>query len=85
MHEIISPFEVPQGDKLEYSHADFSVGGRDVFRCGSPSDMCYLGDIRYEDIVPNRRIVFTGNMSQQNTLLSAALYFTRSLMRKIEI
>jgi uncharacterized protein YndB with AHSA1/START domain len=64
---------VPQGDKLEYEQANFSVGGRDAFRCGSPNDMSYLGDIRYEDIVPNRRIVFTETMSQLDSRLSATL------------
>lgn len=64
---------VPLGDKLEYLQSNFTVGGRDVFRCGSPNDMCYLGDMRYEDIVLNRRIVFTEAMSQRDNRLSATL------------
>ncbi len=66
-------WSVPQGEKLEYLESSFTIGGRDVFRCGRDNDMCFLGDIRYEDIVPDKRIVSTENLSRNNIRLSVAL------------
>ena len=42
---------------LVYESAEFRVGGRDVFRCGSKADPRFRGETRYLDIASNRRIV----------------------------
>jgi uncharacterized protein YndB with AHSA1/START domain len=56
-----------------YDEADFRVGGRDVFRCGSRTDPRYRGETRYHDIVPERRIVSTEVISELDKPLSAAV------------
>jgi uncharacterized protein YndB with AHSA1/START domain len=40
-------------------HLDFSVGGRELARGTAPNNETYLYDARYQDIVPNQRIVYT--------------------------
>lgn len=64
---------VPQGDAIEYSEADFSVGGRDVFRCGSPTRMEYRGVVQYQDLVKNKRIISTETISHGKKRISVAL------------
>lgn len=44
---------------LRYESAEFRVGGRDMFRCGSKTDPCFRGETHYLDIVENRRIVWS--------------------------
>lgn len=71
--EFRKRWAVPRGDQLEYEQSDFSVGGRDLFRCGSPGNLCFHGDVRYEDIVPGQRIVYIENMSDEQVRLFAGL------------
>lgn len=56
-----------------YSVEDFRVGGVDRFRCGDKTELQYEGRVRYEDILDNRRIVYSETISTQGTRLSIAL------------
>ena len=65
---VFAAFATPQqklrwfagGDEqvAEYE-LDFSVGGRELARGTAPDDQTYVYDARYQDIVPNERIVYT--------------------------
>ncbi len=52
---------------------DFQVGGREVTRGGPPGGPVYAYDARYQDIVPNRRIVYTYDMHMDRTRISVSL------------
>lgn len=64
---------VPAGQEIRYDAADFRCGGRDLFRCGSPGALDCYGDLRYEDIVPGRRIVYVETLADDDRRLSSAL------------
>jgi uncharacterized protein YndB with AHSA1/START domain len=68
-----SEWSVPKGDAIEYIEDNFSVGGKDVFRCGSPDSMEFNGVVQYEDIVKNRRIIYTETIKHKKKKLSVAL------------
>ena len=67
-------WDVP-GDDWEITeyNPDFRVGGRETVRFGPPGEPLYLADTRYEDIVPDARIISSGTMSRGKTRLSAGL------------
>jgi uncharacterized protein YndB with AHSA1/START domain len=52
---------------------DFRVGGREVNRGGPPGGPVYTYDARYQDIVPNLRIVYTYDMHLNQTRISVSL------------
>jgi uncharacterized protein YndB with AHSA1/START domain len=52
---------------------DFRVGGREVNRGGPPGGPVYTYDARYQDIVPNERIVFTYDMHMGEARISVSL------------
>lgn len=52
---------------------DFHVGGREVNRGGPPGGPVYTYEARYQDIVPNRRIVYTYDMHLEQTRISVSL------------
>lgn len=58
---------------LVYEETDFSVGGRDVSRCGPVGNLLFSVENRYHDIVAGRRIVSTETVSQGDKVLSVAL------------
>jgi len=60
-------------EAIVYSEAHFTVGGSDSYRCGPKSDLPYRGTVRYEDIVTDRRIVFTETIQDADALLSISL------------
>lgn len=65
---------VPSPDVgLVYSETDFRVGGLDVSRCGPKDDLKFQVENRYHDIVDDRRIVSSETVTQDGSLLSAAL------------
>jgi uncharacterized protein YndB with AHSA1/START domain len=63
----------PPGVEYEFLESDFSLGGRDVSRCGPAGDLPYMADLVYCDIVPDRRIVFAATVSRGGVRLSCAL------------
>ncbi|HYW61427.1 MAG TPA: SRPBCC domain-containing protein [Xanthobacteraceae bacterium] len=53
-----------------YEETDFSVGGRDVARCGARNDPKYRVEARYLDIVNERRVVWTETIGTADRLLA---------------
>jgi uncharacterized protein YndB with AHSA1/START domain len=52
---------------------DFKVGGREFNRGGPPGGPVYTYEARYQDIVPNQRIVYTYDMHQDETRISVSV------------
>jgi uncharacterized protein YndB with AHSA1/START domain len=53
-----------------YEEANFSVGGRDLARCGAREDPRYRVEARYVDIVGERRVVWTETIHDVDRLLA---------------
>lgn len=58
---------------LIYDEANFSIGGRDLFRCGARSDPKYHGEMHYLDIAPAKHIVWSETIDADGERLSASL------------
>lgn len=58
---------------LIYDEADFTTGGRDLFRCGAKSDPKYHGETRYLHIAPAKHIVSSETIDADGKRLSASL------------
>jgi uncharacterized protein YndB with AHSA1/START domain len=52
---------------------DFQVGGREINRGGPDGGPVYTFDSRYQDIVPDERIVYTYEMHLDDTRISVSL------------
>jgi len=52
---------------------DFRVGGREVSRFGPAGEPVYRAETTYLDIVPDRRIVMAGTMTEGETRISASM------------
>ncbi len=52
---------------------DFRVGGREFSQGGPPGGVVHTFDGRYEDIVPDERVVFTYQMYLDETRISVSL------------
>jgi uncharacterized protein YndB with AHSA1/START domain len=52
---------------------DFRVGGREISRGRSPGGPVYAFDARYQDIVPDQRIVYTYDMHLDEARISVSL------------
>jgi uncharacterized protein YndB with AHSA1/START domain len=53
-----------------YDAADFRVGGIDLIRCGAKDDPRYRVEVRYIDIVDERRVVWTETIREPDTMLA---------------
>lgn len=58
--------------ELVYDEADFRVGGLDIGRCGPRGNLVYRVETRYADIVPQRRIVYSEVVLQDDNRLCFA-------------
>lgn len=58
---------------VDYREADFRVGGQDRFHDAPPGESLFLVTTRYEDIVPDRRIVTVETVSRDDTRHSVSL------------
>ncbi len=56
-----------------YEATDFRVGGVDLIRCGPKEDPRYRVEVRYIDIVPERRVVWMETILDGDKLLAANL------------
>jgi uncharacterized protein YndB with AHSA1/START domain len=74
--EARKKWSVPKGDAIKYLKSDFTVGGVDRFKCGSPQAMEFGGVVHYEDIVKNKRIVSTETITYKSKRISSALVTT---------
>jgi uncharacterized protein YndB with AHSA1/START domain len=52
---------------------DFRVGGSELNRGDGPDGQVYTYEARYQDIVPNERIVYTYEMHRRETRISVSL------------
>lgn len=52
---------------------DFRVGGQELYRGGPPGGPIYTNNTRYQDIVPDQRIVFTYEMHRDDTRISVSV------------
>jgi uncharacterized protein YndB with AHSA1/START domain len=52
---------------------DFRVGGREISRGGPPGGPVYAFEARYQDIVPDERIVYTYDMHLDDARISVSL------------
>lgn len=59
--------------RMIYEATDFRVGGQDIAWCGSGEALNYRVDTRYEDIVPDTRLVMTETVSTGGVRLSVSL------------
>ena len=67
-------WSVPSDDQgFVYDEADFRVGGQDLARCGPAGDLMFRVTTRYEDIVPDRRIVSVEAVHDEAMRLSISL------------
>jgi uncharacterized protein YndB with AHSA1/START domain len=66
-------WSAPSNDELIYDHADFRIGGKDVFRCGPQGDLKFRGETSYLDIVPNARVVSSEILDVDGQRLAVAL------------
>jgi uncharacterized protein YndB with AHSA1/START domain len=62
----------PDEETGEYE-LDFQVGGREINRGSGPDGDVYTFDARYQDIVPDERIVYTYDMHRDETRISVSL------------
>ncbi len=67
-----------EGHEVEHYEMDFRVGGQEQarfrFKAGTPAKvMACTNETRYQDIVPNRRIVLASTMSIGDKRISASL------------
>lgn len=56
-----------------YDQHDFRVGGLDIARCGAPGDLRYCAEVRYMEITPDARIVFSERVTEADIPRAAAL------------
>jgi uncharacterized protein YndB with AHSA1/START domain len=52
---------------------DFRVGGQELSRGAGPDGELYTYEARYQDIVPDQRIVYTYDMHRDETRISVSL------------
>jgi uncharacterized protein YndB with AHSA1/START domain len=62
----------PPGADFRYLEATFAVGARDVFECLGPGGRTLRGEVRYEGIAPDQRIVYTETLFVGAALVSSA-------------
>src|ERR1051326_4812624 len=65
------------GNEIEHHELDFRVGGKELarfrFTGNTPvSGMICVNDTSYQDIVPNRRVVFASTMTIGDRCISAS-------------
>ncbi len=56
-----------------YDRAEFKVGGLDIMRCGPRNDMRFLAQVRYLEILPDRRIVMAESIAEDGKIRAASL------------
>ena len=66
-------FGEPDQSKSNTSEFDFRVGGREFSSGKAPNGQNYSYDARYQDIVPDQRIVYTYDMHLDDARISVSL------------
>jgi uncharacterized protein YndB with AHSA1/START domain len=62
----------PEMDLVYDSH-DFRVGGTDIYRCGLNGVFNWIAEVRYLDIVRDKRLIFSERMAEEGKPQSTAL------------
>ena len=65
-------FGPPESARDEYT-LDFIVGGRERFTVGGPGGATFTYDARYEEIVPDTRIVYAYILDRDETRVSVSV------------
>jgi uncharacterized protein YndB with AHSA1/START domain len=65
-------FGDPDQGVTEYE-LDFRIGGREINRGTGPDGQLYTFEARYQDIVPDQRIVYAYDMHLEETRISVSL------------
>jgi uncharacterized protein YndB with AHSA1/START domain len=60
-------------DGVDEFELDFRVGGRELSRGTAPNGKAYTYEARYQDIVPDERIVYAYDMYLEDTRISVSL------------
>lgn len=68
-----SRWSVPQGESMVFDSDDLRSGGSGRYRCGSPDQLQFAGDIEYVRVVPARSVVHTETVRTDGELLSTGL------------
>jgi uncharacterized protein YndB with AHSA1/START domain len=63
----------PGEDEAGEYDLDFRIGGRELNRGAGPDGELYTYEARYQDIVPDERIVYTYDMRREETRISVSL------------
>lgn len=72
--EVRATWTVPSDDEiLIYSQSDFRIGGIDRFRCGLRAAPAYEGEVRYLDIVPDERVIYSEVLSADGSPMAVSL------------
>jgi uncharacterized protein YndB with AHSA1/START domain len=66
-------FGAPEEGKSDTSEFDFRVGGREFSSGKAPNGQNYSYNARYQDIVPDQRIVYTYDMQLDDARISVSL------------
>nr|BDT27457.1 SRPBCC domain-containing protein [Bacteriovorax sp. HI3] len=66
-------WSAPGTDKIKYLKSNFKNGGIETFKCGPAGSLDFSGTLHYEDIIKNKRIVYTETVFYQKNKLSSAL------------
>jgi uncharacterized protein YndB with AHSA1/START domain len=66
-------WSAPSGDELVYEESAFTVGGRDVFRCGSRGDLKFRGETTYHVIAPDSCVISSESLEASGQHLAVSL------------
>jgi uncharacterized protein YndB with AHSA1/START domain len=66
-------WSAPSGDELVYEQAAFTVGGRDVFRCGPKGDPKFRGETIYHVIAPDKCVISSESLEASGQHLAVSL------------
>lgn len=68
-----SRWSVPEGEAMVIDSDDLRSGGSSRYRCGSPGQLEFVGEIEYVQVAPSRSVVHTETMRTGGELLSTGL------------
>lgn len=66
-------WSVPAGEGMVYDESDFSEGGRDRYRCGSPEALEFHAEVEYTKVVPQELVVYTETVKNEGQPLATGV------------
>jgi uncharacterized protein YndB with AHSA1/START domain len=70
---VRAQWSAPSGDELVYKESAFTVGGRDVFRCGPKGDLKFRGETTYHVIAPDTCVISSESLEASGQHLAVSL------------